>query len=184
MKHYKEHQKLHDYIKVFPNVLDTQSCEDIINNKQYTFTAASAGTGAPPAEIAKYRNCYITGLFEEDDKIIYRAVEKALNSYIATLGPYSATMNLIGDTGYDFLKYETGGFYTTHLDDDTVNPRRISISLLLNEEYEGGEFQFFGEYKVNGKTGSAIVFPSNFCYPHEILPVTSGTRYCIVTWIC
>ncbi len=26
--------KLHDYIKVFPNVLDTQSCENIINNKK------------------------------------------------------------------------------------------------------------------------------------------------------
>jgi hypothetical protein len=26
------------------------------------------------------------------------------------------------------------------------------------------------------------MFPSNFLYPHSVLPVTEGTRYSIVTW--
>jgi len=176
--------ELHDYIKVFPNVLDTQSCEDIINNKKYEFKLATIGSENTTEP--KYRNCYITKIFGEDDNIVYQAVGKALNKYFETLAQIellSSFLTLKGDTGYDFLKYETGGFYLQHLDDDTDMTRRISMSLFLNEEYEGGEFQFFGDYKVNGKTGSAIVFPSNFCYPHEILPVKSGTRYSIVTWI-
>ena len=175
--------KLQDYIKVFPNVLDTQFCENIINNKKYKFTKASIipGSGDP-----KSRNCYITKIVGEDDNIVYQAVAKTLNKYFETLAqiePSSSELGLKGDSGYDFLKYETGGFYIQHLDDDTDTTRRISMTLLLNEEYEGGEFQFFGDYKVTGKTGSAIVFPSNFCYPHEILPVKSGTRYSIVTWL-
>ena len=32
------------------------------------------------------------------------------------------------------------------------------------------------------KKGDAIMFPSNFMYPHEIMPVTQGTRYSIITW--
>ena len=175
--------ELHDYIKVFPNVLDTQSCENIINNKKYEFTLASLIHKKPNSKI---RNCYSAPISGEDDNIVYQAVGKALNKYFETLAQIellSSFLTLKGDTGYDFLKYETGGFYSSHLDDDTPITRRISMSLFLNEEYEGGEFQFFGDYKVNGKTGSAIVFPSNFCYPHEILPVKSGTRYSIVTWI-
>ena len=175
--------KLDDYIKIFPNVLDTQFCENIINNKKYKFTKASIipGSGDP-----KSRNCYITKIVGEDDDIIYRAVTKTLNKYfeiLTQLEPCSAGLDVRGDTGYDFLKYETGGFYKQHLDDGTDTTRRISITLLLNEEYEGGEFQFFGDYKVTGKTGSAIIFPSNFCYPHEILPIKSGTRYSIITWM-
>jgi len=178
--------KLHDYIKVFPNVLDKQSCENIINNKKYEFKLARIGRPSKNMEAPKIRNCYITRIFGEDDNIVYQVVAKTLNKYSETLcqiEPSFAGLSLRGDTSYDFLKYETGGFYIQHLDDGTNITRRISMSLLLNEEYEGGEMQFFGDYKVNGKTGSAIVFPSNFCYPHEILPVKSGTRYSIVTWL-
>ena len=33
------------------------------------------------------------------------------------------------------------------------------------------------------KKGSAVVFPSNFMFPHEVQKVTSGNRYSIMTWI-
>ena len=33
------------------------------------------------------------------------------------------------------------------------------------------------------KKGDLLVFPSSFTYPHEVLPVKSGTRYSIITWI-
>jgi predicted 2-oxoglutarate/Fe(II)-dependent dioxygenase YbiX len=28
-----------------------------------------------------------------------------------------------------------------------------------------------------------VLFPSSFMFPHEILEVTSGTRYAVVTWM-
>ena len=87
------------------------------------------------------------------------------------------------DSGYDLLKYEVGGFYIPHTDHFKNVPREISCSFMLNDDYEGGEFAFFDRelvYKL--KKGSCIMFPSNFMYPHEIMPVTSGTRYSIITW--
>ena len=37
--------------------------------------------------------------------------------------------------------------------------------------------------QLNKDKGSAVVFPSNFMFPHEVEKVTSGVRYSIMTWI-
>lgn len=68
--------------------------------------------------------------------------------------------------------------------------RKISFSVLLNHDYEGGEFEFeLGlPHEENRtelcqvKTGEAIVFPS-FTF-HRVRPVTVGMRYSLVGWIC
>jgi predicted 2-oxoglutarate/Fe(II)-dependent dioxygenase YbiX len=87
------------------------------------------------------------------------------------------------DTGYDLLKYNEGNFYVEHTDSYKQQQRSVSCSFQLNDEYEGGEFAFFGrQMMIRSGKGSAIIFPSNFMYPHEIMPVTKGTRYSIITW--
>jgi predicted 2-oxoglutarate/Fe(II)-dependent dioxygenase YbiX len=61
--------------------------------------------------------------------------------------------------------------------------RSVSCSFALNDDFEGGEFAFFDrELKYKLGKGDAIMFPSNFMYPHEVMPVTKGTRYSIITW--
>jgi len=60
--------------------------------------------------------------------------------------------------------------------------RKLSMSIILNDEYEGGEFEFFGQEQVIGKRGTIIVFPSYMM--HRVKPVTKGTRYSLVTWFC
>lgn len=83
----------------------------------------------------------------------------------------------------DLLRYRTGQFYIQHTDSFKAQQRSVSCSFLLNDDYEGGEFAFFDrEIMIRGGKGSIVMFPSNFMFPHEILPVTSGTRYSIITW--
>ena len=54
--------------------------------------------------------------------------------------------------------------------------------LFLNDDYEGGEFIVTDkEYKPS--KGSAIVFPSNFMFPHEVKKVTKGERWSIISWL-
>ena len=89
-------------------------------------------------------------------------------------------------TGYEHLLYRGSdkGEYKEHIDHFDLHPRVLSISFLLNDDYEGGNFSFFNkEYILEKKTGSAIVFPSNFCFPHAVLPVTKGDRHVVITWI-
>ena len=100
-------------------------------------------------------------------------------------------------------KYRSGGFYNWHKDGSSDclsvydmpnnkflhgNVRKLSMSILLNSNYEGGEFQFStssnGENKVSTpkfkNAGSIIIFPSFL--EHRVLPVTKGTRYSLVAW--
>ena len=59
---------------------------------------------------------------------------------------------------------------------------QVSALLFLNDDYVGGEFVVSGRI-YNTKKGSAILFPSNFMYPHEVKTVMEGTRYSIVSWL-
>ena len=58
----------------------------------------------------------------------------------------------------------------------------LTSLIFLNDDYEGGEFIVTDkEYKTS--KGSAIVFPSNFMFPHEVKEVTKGERWSIITWL-
>lgn len=79
------------------------------------------------------------------------------------------------------------GHYDYHIDGNgftEVNSRcrKISMTCLLNDDFEGGEFYFriATEFTVPMKKGDLIFFPSYF--PHTVTPVTKGTRYSLVAW--
>lgn len=113
------------------------------------------------------------------DTKVFEAAKIAINSYASKF----PTINIQQDSGYDLLRYQTGQFYKQHVDSFKQIPREVSCSFALNEDYEGGEFAFFDQrLKYRAKKGSVLMFPSNFMFPHEILTVTSGTRYSIITW--
>ena len=59
----------------------------------------------------------------------------------------------------------------------------LSIVGVLNEDYEGGEFVMFDDTTIELPKGSLLIFPSNFLYPHKVLPVTKGTRHTFVSWV-
>lgn len=89
------------------------------------------------------------------------------------------------DEGLTLLKYESGQYYKPHCDYAAHNPRYLSALILLNPtEYEGGgtHFVHFDE-EVKPTSPSLVLFPSNYAYSHTALPVDSGTKYAIVTWL-
>ena len=85
------------------------------------------------------------------------------------------------------LKYNLGGHYVFHTDHHRNVPRVFSCIFLINDDYEGGELIFKypnseKKTKINKKENRMIVWPSNFLYPHSVLPVTKGERYSVVAW--
>ena len=52
----------------------------------------------------------------------------------------------------------------------------------LNDDYEGGNLVFFGDYAVPLRAGDIVMFPSNFIYPHQVDEVTKSVRYSFVSW--
>ena len=59
----------------------------------------------------------------------------------------------------------------------------LSASVNLNDDYEGGEFNFPElDVKLELGKGDLLLFPSLFLYQHEVMPVKSGTRCSLVAW--
>jgi len=58
----------------------------------------------------------------------------------------------------------------------------LSLVGVLNDDFSGGEFIFWDDYKIELNCGDVVMFPSNFMYPHKVTPVLTGTRYSVVSW--
>jgi hypothetical protein len=52
----------------------------------------------------------------------------------------------------------------------------------LNDVEEGGETEFFGNYKIKPETGKFVLFPATWTYPHAALVPRSGDKYIITGW--
>ena len=99
-------------------------------------------------------------------------------------------------------RYKKGGFYKFHRDGAGChrskynNPhnaflhdhvRKLSMTVLLNKSFEGGNFEFTTYNKekctvvpVEMNQGDVVVFPS--WMEHRVAPITKGIRYSLVTW--
>ena len=136
-------------------------------------------------DISQSRTCYDSTLNKKFEDSIYEIVGKIIRKYEKDFTYFSTGLNT-EDTGYQHLLYKGSekGEYKSHVDHFDLYPRVLSCSLILNENYEGGDFSFFdGEHIIKKKAGSAVIFPSNFCFPHAVTPVTNGDRHAIITWI-
>ena len=108
--------------------------------------------------------------------------------------------NVVGTESCQLTRYTKDGFYTWHMDslgshsevfDDPNNKflygytRKLSMSVILNSDFEGGEFELAFLKKKDQvpavlPSGSVIVFPSSM--HHRVAPVTKGIRYSLVAW--
>jgi PKHD-type hydroxylase len=100
-------------------------------------------------------------------------------------------LNITDIEPVQFGSYPVGGFYDWHVDQHSVPEkvvRKLSMSLFLNEDYTGGEFDI-EIYKpgteprfdtIKSKTGSAVFFQGDQW--HRVRPVTSGLRKSLVAW--
>jgi hypothetical protein len=186
----KPSSTLEEFIVVLDDIVPIDLCDKILleysNSDDWTKTAVGKGEYVPEIRscetITLSTNNIINKNFDvrkEIDDSLFRCANNCLKQYLEKFPNLSAET----DTGYELLRYQKGQKYTQHTDSFINQQRSITCSLLLNEDYEGGEFGFFDrEILIKGGKGSAIMFPSNFMYPHEILEVISGTRYSIITW--
>lgn len=102
---------------------------------------------------------------------------------------------LSGMQPVQILRYDVGGHFARHHDraPGQVGPpsmtspscRRLSMSIFLNDDYQGGSLQIVKEdgslvVQAEPVPGSALVFKSDLL--HIVTPVKSGIRYTAVAW--
>ena len=181
---------LKGYIIVLEDILPHSVCDKILEEYAETdeWVQTVVGGGQVRLDVRSAQTIQMSADFvlnknlelrKELDADVFSGVSKAIQAYNTKF----EHCRIEEDSGYELLRYETGQFYTQHTDSFKARPRAVSCSLALNDDYEGGEFGFFGrELVIKAPKGGAVLFPSNFMYPHEILPVTNGARYSIITW--
>ena len=54
----------------------------------------------------------------------------------------------------------------------------------MNDDYEGGEFEFMNEKygKIKPEKGMMIAFPADLDWVHRVNTVTKGDRYTMASW--
>lgn len=178
----EELKTVNEYIDTLdfgPNMIFGADGEARVDNS----IRSSLGTSMTDGETATdlIHNKLNQGL-EKYKQIVIDELDVALDSYPVP----GASMTTSHREGIQVLEYSKEQKYSWHFDSATdpnsrFYHRQISIVLYLSEDFDGGSTVFrTGKYKP--KAGTALFFPSNWCFPHSSEPVISGKKRVAVTW--
>jgi len=116
-----------------------------------------------------------------------KGIGGVLTSTALNANHYWWQYNITHSNQTEFLMYEPGGRYTSHVDTfhaHTDETRKLTALAFLNDNFEGGKFFLNASgtpFYPPQKAGTVLVFPAYMV--HGVEPVTKGIRYSVVTWM-
>lgn len=171
------------------NTIKAVEHECISPTSGFTWTRAKT-EGKDQASLSKRTNynIFLTEIAKTiDNPVIHNIHNQFYTLLVSSMAPYVKKYGIeeaLAHEGYNMLKYSGGQEYKAHYDGGAINGRCISAILYLNSDFEGGELEFVNfNIKIKPEPGMLLLFPSTYAYTHIAHPVTSGTKYALVTWI-
>ena len=183
-----------EYILEVKKIIPQTFCEKIISyfDKDYL----DAGTVSTEGHLVNknIRNCLTRSILETKtfgESICYNAIKEKIFDCVSHYKKKFNNIHISKISQLDLLRYDANEHqagYKFHEDFGlSCNERHLSISICLNNSYQGGEFVFKlgdgSELTIPQNTGDAVIFPSNFMFPHQVNKVTNGTRYALIGWV-
>ena len=187
-------------ILVTPAFLNTLTREQLIQEMKGTETTPATVYGSGNSDSINDRIRKASRLKLADATSAF--VQHKLIDYQETIERhFSITLNDCEEP--QFLRYDVGDFFVAHQDGNTGlikltsdAERRVSVVLFVNQQsegldsgtYSGGSLKFsnyrerpeYREFFLPADAGTLVAFRSELT--HEVLPVTRGRRYSIVSW--
>ena len=179
-------------------IASPETCRNWITHFDQVLETGRIGEQQVNEQIRRSNVRFITKQDSATDVIvhgIFQLIEFHVGQVNLSLG-----LNLYPADAFQFSKYDSSieATYDWHSDaeflDSNPSIRKLSVSILLNEGFEGGDFfiktgesthllneQTDREENANLTCGDVMVFPSFL--KHKVSPVFEGTRYSIVCWI-
>lgn len=165
---------------VFKDVVSQDACKQIISLSEH-YQKENAQTSAHPDK----RSSDIFWLeYSPDLNELYtrlgEVITKANNQFWDfNLSGFLEPLQL---THYRATKNGHYDWHQDRADHGILQCRKISGSLILNDDYQGGNLEMF-DTKPIGKLapGSLVLFPSY--HVHRVTPVTKGERWSLVLWV-
>jgi SM-20-related protein len=176
---------------------DAETCRELIAEMRRSPSAPAVTYGQGSSGAVNERVRKVTKFMPSKETVEH--VTQRLMDYREEVGKHFG-ISLSSCEAPQFLRYRLGDFFVAHQDGntglvqlDTDRSRRISISIFLNREsdepaadvYCGGsllfsDWRYDKEFRLTGETGTLVAFRSETT--HEVVPVTHGERYAIVSW--
>lgn len=178
------------------NCFDAETCRELIAEMRNSATSPALTYGKGDAAIDdRVRRVKQVHTSPQSVALIRRWLEEQ-REFIA--GHFGVSLTHFEEP--QFLWYRVGDFFVAHQDGNTGmlnlesdRTRRVSVTVFLNSQreekssdtYTGGSLVFSdwrtgARQEVPGEAGMLIAFRSELT--HEVLPVTRGERYAIVSW--
>jgi PKHD-type hydroxylase len=173
------HKRLWDVL-LSPDAFSADDCKLILDTMVNVKLEPALVRGQ--TEPTKDRQSNVTFIAYDPEVWIFQK----LGQVVSTINPqtFKFDLNPWFDEGFQFTQYPEGGYYNWHTDigDGPTEYRKLSVVLQLNDDYEGGELEYFpARFGVPKQRGLVTLFPAYM--PHRVRPVTKGTRYSLVTWV-
>ena len=176
-------------VLLIPNVLDAEICEHLIEvwergETQATGVEQSGGGGREEqlsSDLKRRRDLTVTD--EDLIKVLSSSVGRRVVPELRKAFVYRATRF----EGFKIVCYgaEEAGFFHRHRDNlsPSTAHRRFAMSLNLNEDYDGGQLRLpeYGADLYKPDSGAALLF--SCAHLHEVLPVTSGRRFALLSFL-
>ena len=179
---------MQDHILEIKKLIPAKTCKKIISYFDHNYDDAATVGGTNK----NIRNCLTRSILHTNtfgEKICSNYVKEKIFECVSHYQS-KHDISIVKISQLDLLKYETNTYeagYKFHKDfGHTCSERHLSISICLNNDFSGGEFVFNlpeGLYVVPQNVGDAVIFPSNFMFPHQVNKLTSGKRYAIIGWV-
>jgi Rps23 Pro-64 3,4-dihydroxylase Tpa1-like proline 4-hydroxylase len=156
-------------IKTFKSLCDTNEWKRIEVNDEYDL----GNRYWIPMQVGQETIQIIDAYFD----YISEPSAAQLSNHINASDGYTAEAKIV--------KYSEGDEYSWHCDTFGKMPgknyvREISSITYLNDDFEGGETEFYPDHIITPVQGKTLVFPSNWCFVHRGRPVISGEKYILV----
>tara|TARA_R100000656_G_scaffold40038_2_gene33439 strand:+ start:422 stop:988 length:567 start_codon:yes stop_codon:yes gene_type:complete len=184
--------KLQDYVLTVPNVLTDNLCKKILkelksSNWENQNFYSPRRRGWEPDYMSDSNTTFAQIPSAQDIK---DGIWKTIHKYILEEFKFPWYDSWEGFNRLKFNRYNKNQLMKEHCDhiSSMFDGERRGIPTLsvigsLNNNYEGGELIMFQDKEYKIKAGEILIFPSNFLYPHKVMPVTKGTRYTYVSWV-
>tara|TARA_B110000211_G_C13780392_1_gene421656 strand:- start:48 stop:572 length:525 start_codon:yes stop_codon:yes gene_type:complete len=167
-------------ISIIKNAVDDKFIQSIIDvGESQELQEATVGFDTSTNKIRSTKISWISAkeiLLPLKDKILETNKSKDWNYTVTGMFPFQYSV------------YNKNDHYDWHIDRRPVHQgedeKKLSFSLILNENYEGGELEFKNSdenMSLDLDKGDMVTFPSFL--EHRVKPVLNGTRISLVGWM-
>lgn len=182
---------LQSYVRIYSNILESDACNQtlrelqVVNWQKHSYTSSISYEAH---NVNGDRELDVTNDLLSTSKYVESKVWEAYRDYVLKLNmEWFKGWKTFSDVRFN--RYSKDQIMSLHCDhiNTLFDGEQKGVPILtalgaLNDDYQGGQLEMFEDSYISLKKGDIVVFPSNFLFPHRVLPITEGVRYSYVCW--